>query len=466
MSQTRDIRLVKTESTNPDPQPYYSESWALVIGIDRYRDPSARLANARHDAEEIADVLGKLYGFEHVFTLYDEEASKDAILEWLRDKLPAQLKSGDRLVIFFAGHGTSREGSSGQKRGYLIPFDAEFGQYSDYVDMTELRDACGFIPAKHILVILDCCFSGIAAVTARATTTPPPLDKLTESYVRRITERSAWQVLTAGALDELVADSGSRPGHSAFTSALLTGLYGKADQNQDGVITASDLAAFIKPEVSKETTASGGKGQIPFFSYFAGSDQGDFVLIKSGDTPEFAPPTLREMVPEGTRPYLIWGTLVAVIVILAIIGGFAWFQTKVANDRFTALVGTVTQEAIGFATRQQATLDAVTAAPEPTRTAVVATQTAEVVATRTAMHPYLTAISVDSLSVFELATSTPTPTATARLILTRVVSPADQFLEPSDKIINPNVYLPTPTPTLRRLVPQQQIEPSQQLIQP
>ena len=106
-----------------------------------------------------------------------------------------------------------------------------------------------------------------------------PPTALTDVYLQQITERPAWQVLTAGSSDELAADSGSRPGHSAFTSALLAGLEGLADQNRDGIITASELASYVMPVVSRETATARGQGQTPFFSYLAGSGQGDFVFL-------------------------------------------------------------------------------------------------------------------------------------------------------------------------------------------
>lgn len=61
-----------------------------------------------------------------------------------------------------------------------------------------------------------------------------------------------WQVLTASQDDGMVADSSSQPGHSAFTSAGLAGLAGEADCDQDGLITASELADYVRPRVACE----------------------------------------------------------------------------------------------------------------------------------------------------------------------------------------------------------------------
>lgn len=116
---------------------------------------------------------------------------------------------------------------------------------------------------------------------------------MTDSYLQEITRRTAWQVLTAGASDELAADSGSRPGHSAFTSALLAGLEGQADQNVDGIITASEFARLCQTRGQPPEHGRPTRGQTPFFNYLAGSDQGDFVFIRHDTAIKIVPSTSR-----------------------------------------------------------------------------------------------------------------------------------------------------------------------------
>ncbi len=277
---TRHLASNPDDSISPRSQgagTYYGNSWALVIGIGDYAVEQGPLPNARRDAEAIADALKNLHGF-NVTPLLDTSATRTAITEWLQDNLPKQVKENDRVVIFFAGHGQTRPDARGGKRGYLIPYTSAKPGFADYVDMEDLHRACRLIPAKHIFVILDCCFSGIAAMGTRA---KPPVqpELLDDGYVRQLTSRSAWQILTASATDELAADSGIHPGHSVFTSALLAALAGLADHNNDGVMTASDIASYVKPRVSRETSHTGGTGQTPFFTYMLGSEQGDAVFI-------------------------------------------------------------------------------------------------------------------------------------------------------------------------------------------
>ncbi|MCB0163833.1 MAG: caspase family protein [Anaerolineae bacterium] len=290
----------------------YERSWALVIGINDYGKRHPRLTNAVNDAREVARVLKEDFGFDYVFAMYDQQASQKEILSWLLDKLPgginpdetipdARIGPNDRLIIFFAGHGTTQKGAAGHLRGYLIPQDARHSHYADYIKMSEVREACGFTSAKHILIILDCCFSGVAAIGTMASPAASPRT-VDDAYFKRITERKAWQIMTAGDKDEFAADSGARPGHSAFTSALLAGLEGFADHNQDQLITATDLANYIKPEVIRQTTMDGGAGQSPFFNYIAGSGQGDFVFIRKGDKPLILPTPQPRVEPVPPTP--------------------------------------------------------------------------------------------------------------------------------------------------------------------
>ncbi len=373
--QTRHLVLGDFEgmTAKPDAQAYYNQSWAVVIGINDYQDQHPRLAHAKNDAEAVARTLIETYGFEHVFTLYDQEATGKAILGWLRDELPRQVGRNDRVVLFFAGHGTTREGG----RGYLIPYGAQYGKYADYVDMSELHGACEWIKAKHILIILDCCFSGVAAVASRAAPPIPP-KLLTDVYLQRITEQNAWQILTAGASDELAADSGTRPGHSAFTSALLAGLEGQGDENEDGIITASELANFVKPEVTRDTFGTRSKGQTPFFNYLAGSGQGDFVFLRPDQEIKIQPASVveRELQPLlKTYPWL-WAVGAGLLIVIAMLAWFALKGTQASRTvevKFAAVAATATQWAVDA----QATLAAAHNVPGPTQTAISGQQTAD-----------------------------------------------------------------------------------------
>jgi peptidoglycan/xylan/chitin deacetylase (PgdA/CDA1 family)/uncharacterized caspase-like protein len=247
-------------------RPHYRRSHALVVGINEYRQ-WPRLQYAVNDATAVASALVDHYGFqrENVTVLIDQEATRDRIVEILSGALasPTRVGPDDRVLVFFAGHGATRKLPSGKELGYIVPVDAELGNYQiRAISMTELKDYSDLIPAKHVYFIMDSCYSGLALTRGGGGT---------GGYVDEITGRRARQILTAGGADQAVADNGPA-GHSIFTWTLLQGLQGLADLDGNGILTASELGAFAAPIVSKFSH------QTPVFGNLEGSEGGEFVF--------------------------------------------------------------------------------------------------------------------------------------------------------------------------------------------
>lgn len=278
---SRNLRLPDVEISPAGRHAYYQKSWALVIGINDYE--GRPLKNARNDAEAVAALLKKKYGFDEVISLLDKDASRENILHYLMEDLVDRVDRDDRLIIFFAGHGESQPSKDGGRIGYIVPQNARKGTLIDLIKMNELRESCDSIPAKHILIILDCCFSGVAAITynPRGEQEKPP-KKLTDAFMRKLIEKNAYQIMTAGDVDQSTPDSSLTPGHSAFTAALLDGLRGDADRDDNGLITATELFDYVQQRVYSETSADGAEGQMPFLNYIRTGDvyhPGNFVFL-------------------------------------------------------------------------------------------------------------------------------------------------------------------------------------------
>ena len=65
---------------------------------------------------------------------------------------------------------------------------------------------------------------------------------------------------------------GEENGHGIFTRHLLFALGGKADLDNDGFITASEIGSYIRPIVSRKTKNT----QTPKFGWISG--EGDFIF--------------------------------------------------------------------------------------------------------------------------------------------------------------------------------------------
>jgi peptidoglycan/xylan/chitin deacetylase (PgdA/CDA1 family)/uncharacterized caspase-like protein len=254
----------------------YRQSHAVIIGINSYVN-WPKLSYAANDAKAVRDLLIRKFGFaqDRIRMLLDGEATRDAIMAALGDDLADAKKVSreDRVLVFFAGHGATRKLPSGKNQGYIIPVDADAKNFqSQAISMTNFQDISDAIPAKHALFVMDACYSGLALTRGGATA--PGGNR--RQYWQEITRRQARQMMTAGGADEQVADNGPG-GHSIFTWTLLQGLEGKADMDNDGAITATELFSYLAPSVSTLSR------QTPAFGSVPGSEGGEFVFVSKGE---------------------------------------------------------------------------------------------------------------------------------------------------------------------------------------
>jgi len=128
--------------------------------------------------------------------------------------------------------------------------------------MDELRRKAELIPAKHVLFLFDCCYSGLAIDMQRGLMMPDSLEAVANKPVR--------QILTAGLKGQKALELPEKK-HGAFTYVLLDALKGFADLNNDGYITGLELAGYVAGRVSKlspqqtpKFVSYGGEGQFLF----------------------------------------------------------------------------------------------------------------------------------------------------------------------------------------------------------
>lgn len=270
------------DATPPSGDTLYRDSHALVIGIDRYTKWPA-LQHAVRDAKAIQETLTTRFGFkpENVTLLTDGDATRTNILAALNQKLAASkaVKRDDRVFVFYAGHGGTRKLASGRDVGYLIPVDAPQDDFaSEAVSMPQLQEVAEALQAKHVLFVIDACYSGLGLTRSGG-------GGASRNFLADNARRQGRQMMTAGGADQQVADDGPG-GHSVFTWTLLQALQGKADLNGDGFITGTELAAYVAPAVAAIAR------QTPAFGNLPGSEGGEFVfelpveheVALSGDT--------------------------------------------------------------------------------------------------------------------------------------------------------------------------------------
>jgi hypothetical protein len=236
------------EASVTDYQARYECSYALVIGIDDYRYlPS--LGTAVRGAQAVAEVLEGQYGFK-VTRLLDKEATWAATHDACLD-LRSSTGDDDRLVIYFAGHGLGLESpATGLVEGWLALHDTKMGQIKRMIRMTDMTDP-SFTRAKHALVLLDACHSGLAVTYGKARAVPLPSDP--RRALEHFLTRRAYQVIASANPLETATDAPLLEGNTPFTGYLLRALRGEDAAARDPVtdlLTANSVSEYVRSSMA------------------------------------------------------------------------------------------------------------------------------------------------------------------------------------------------------------------------
>jgi len=250
----------------------YSSCKALIIGVGRYADPQYDLSYARSDAEAMAEMLGNEFGFDQVWTLYDNDATRQNLIRFFEQDLQ-RTEEDDGLLIFFAGHGITVTSAIGDDRGFLVPHDGDPKQPYANLSLTTIRDDyMPMIPAKHVFLIVDSCYGGLALRDVATVERPKSIDDAVLAELTR-RDRKVRQVLAAGTKDQRVLDGGLF-GHSVFTGRLIEAL-----REANPYITADHVGVHVRERVARDSLDRKHR-QTPQFGYLFGGD-GTFLFVKS-----------------------------------------------------------------------------------------------------------------------------------------------------------------------------------------
>lgn len=260
---------------------------ALLVGVGNYPGLPARaqLQGPASDVDALLDVLTQRWGFERsdVVVLKDREATKAAILREL-GALQRRSASGDEVLIYFSGHGTSAFDSVNATpvphgSGAFVPSDFNISSAASGVDglIVGRRDLLPLLQAldrgdRQLWVISDSCYSGqqVRSVQlfnddelpsrmvplalgreatdqradlakAGAGSAAPPYPYRHVAYLAAAAEGERARDISGPALARVPTLDG-RP-HGALTDALLRVLSGQlpADLDGDGQLSLTEV---------------------------------------------------------------------------------------------------------------------------------------------------------------------------------------------------------------------------------
>jgi hypothetical protein len=240
---------------------------ALIIGNQNYSNIES-LATPRQDAEDMAELLEKKYGF-NVHLLLD--ADNIAVMEAVND-LNQELGENDNLLIYYAGHGM-RVQTGNFESGYWLPTNADAPPRNTYWVSNEfVTGHLSSIQARRILVVADSCYAGLLSDAPGYILLQGGPD-YTEDFLRYKLQKRSRLLLASGG-DKPVLDNGA-PQHSVFAAVLL-----KTLRDNDQILSGPQLFTAIDDEVRRRSTASG-YAQAAEYKVIkgAGHEVGDFFFV-------------------------------------------------------------------------------------------------------------------------------------------------------------------------------------------
>jgi hypothetical protein len=269
-------------------------SHALLIGVAHYAPPSGStmpdqgsghavdsrfgpgatwhtLSGPLNDVAAMHLLLQDTYGFTDIRELTDLDATRQGILDAI-DQLIADTEKGDRVVIYYSGHGSQRldsKSSKDRRDQTIVPVDAWKG-VKDIRDkeLAVLFNKIVYDKQARLTAIYDSCNSGTMArgITESVERTLPYDDSdvakesgaVLESDLKRTPQQGDAIILAAAGPTQSAVEARYPDGqvHGAFTRALVSVLRQNTQAlSAEDVVSAvssmlhADPLAFQQPSV-------------------------------------------------------------------------------------------------------------------------------------------------------------------------------------------------------------------------
>lgn len=268
---------------------------ALLIGVDDYYLSHLQLMGAGIDISKMERFLVDKMGFknEQIYTLRGAQASKRNIQQAVKSWLIEQSAPGDRVWLYFSGHGAYYPDLDGDEEQIdlqagipvdetILPYDTDLLTVSTvgkslpiplttgHISDDEINDWLQQLEGRRVSVVFDSCHSGTATRSAWQGKSKSAMhglmsmvpassvvaSKVSPNYPLVIANRKAsrknpdnvvfWSAVKS---HELAIDS---PAGGVFTNAFIEGANGKADRNQDGDITYAELFGYVQKKTKNK----------------------------------------------------------------------------------------------------------------------------------------------------------------------------------------------------------------------
>lgn len=245
--------------------------YGIVIGVDEYKNFQS-LDGAVNDAKVVADAL-KAVGSKQVITLLNGKASREGIKKAWKE-VTTQAKPGDTVLLTYAGHGSQLPErvkgteADGLDEFYVLGNFNTSGKstYERIVD-DDLQEWFSKRPDLNIILVSDSCHSGtmtrgyktsklkyrkvqVKSISNDALPLPENAEVIDEQKTRLAHVTSFSGVPDNEEVPEVAINNQL---HGAMSWYFAQGIRGEADDNNDGVVSLSELKSYLIEKVRMTT---------------------------------------------------------------------------------------------------------------------------------------------------------------------------------------------------------------------
>jgi hypothetical protein len=256
--------------------------FAVLIGSSEFRS-DAGLSNLRcppADVDGMFDLLTSretgIFPRETTYKLVNRphyEITKNI------NVLCRRAGSEDVLLIYYSGHG--KQDTLG--RLYLATSDTGLDALeASSLAFDALRNLLALSLSRKIIVILDCCFGGLAGDSF--------LRGSADDQLKAFSSAQGTYLLTASTRIQ-AAEEKEGDKYAVFTKHLIAGVRsGNADLNRDGFVSMDELYAYVHRHVTFEAHQEPER----YFSWAAGANSYSHARRRSPLVARMKPPRLRK----------------------------------------------------------------------------------------------------------------------------------------------------------------------------
>jgi tetratricopeptide (TPR) repeat protein len=224
--------------------------WAVLVGVSDYADPRLRLQYAHRDVTELWSLLQSSacgrFADDRAQILVNERATTAAVTRAIRSFLQ-QAQPDDLVLIYFSGH--SAPDPARPKNLYFLTHDTNPDDMAGTaLPMREISKSLDEnLEARRVILLMDTCHSGAAGAKG-------PSERSDAAALNRYLQelRHAKEGFAFFASSEAGEQSHEHEkwggGHGLFTHLVLEGLRGKADSDQNGIVTLGELFDYVRQQ--------------------------------------------------------------------------------------------------------------------------------------------------------------------------------------------------------------------------